>query len=291
MELMEISLYEAELNDLPASEPGEGELRIWYALEDEGKYLGFMEITEYEGISEISYFMIPDLYQGNGYGAKMLEMFLDKYISESKPESMLTALFEYYGDYGQELANLFSSHGFDIGLSSMKEFDLPFETVYKKLSSKKMGSYKGTMRNLNEGSVSEVIKAMEEVKESSISAHDILRANKELSVVAIGEDGKIDALMLAQENMDRTEVIVTDLYTAADEDKLVRRFLAFAVENANGSSEIPDYITFVAVNEKLEMVMDTIFEKPVTSEFITADAEFNLGKYIEQLKLADALRR
>ena len=34
MELREISLYEARMNDLPASEPGEGEVCIWYALED-----------------------------------------------------------------------------------------------------------------------------------------------------------------------------------------------------------------------------------------------------------------
>ena len=47
MELREISLYEARMNDLPASEPGEGEVCIWYALDDNEEYKG----------SEISIFL------------------------------------------------------------------------------------------------------------------------------------------------------------------------------------------------------------------------------------------
>ncbi len=35
MELKEISPFEAKMNDLPAGEPDEGEISIWYALEDE----------------------------------------------------------------------------------------------------------------------------------------------------------------------------------------------------------------------------------------------------------------
>ena len=70
VELREISLFEAEQNDLPASEPGEGEVRTWYALVDEEVYKGYMETTLYEedDITEISFFMIPDIYQENGLG-------------------------------------------------------------------------------------------------------------------------------------------------------------------------------------------------------------------------------
>ena len=62
MELREISLYEARMNDLPASEPGEGEVCIWYALEDNDEYKGFIEVihNEAEVMDEIDYFIVPD---------------------------------------------------------------------------------------------------------------------------------------------------------------------------------------------------------------------------------------
>ncbi len=57
------------------------------------------------------------------------------------------------------------------------------------------------------------------------------------------------------------------------------------------STEVPDLLSFVSANEKLEKVMDVLFENPRTSEVVIADAEFDLGKYVEQIKLVDALRR
>ncbi len=67
-----------------------------------------MEITQTEelDLSEVSFFMIPDIYQGNGYGAIMLEKFLELYIPKTKLESMLPAYFEYNSEYGEELVRL-----------------------------------------------------------------------------------------------------------------------------------------------------------------------------------------
>ena len=61
MELKQISLFEAQINNMPANLPEEGKNVFWYGLSDEGQYKGFMEITESDGISEISFFMIPSL--------------------------------------------------------------------------------------------------------------------------------------------------------------------------------------------------------------------------------------
>ena len=52
----------------------------------------------------------------------------------------------------------------------------------------------------------------------------------------------------------------------------------------------PKYITFVAANEKLEKVMDSFFDEPETAKLIMADAEFNLGKYLEQLKVKEIIK-
>ena len=50
------------------------------------------------------------------------------------------------------------------------------------------------------------------------------------------------------------------------------------------------YISFVAANEKLKKVMDSFFDEPETAELIMADAEFNLGKYLEQLKVKESIK-
>ena len=243
---------------LPAGEPDEGKISIWYALEDEDVYKGFMEVTQDDDINEITFFMVPDIYQGHGYGAIMLEQFLDKYIPESDPDALLTAMFEYNGDYGKELASLFSDYGFEIGLMSYRECTLPFSTVYKRLHSKKASSYKGRMRNLAEAKL-EVIDGINNLKDSYISERTIHESDSELSVAAISDDGKLEGLLLISSDIDRREVVVTDLYTADDESLLIRSFLAYAVDNAAGSDEIPDFISFVAVNEKLERVMQNRF--------------------------------
>ncbi len=290
VELREITMYEARMNDLPATEPGDGQISIWYALEDEGSYKGFMEIIQEGELSEISFFMIPDIYQGNGYGRIMLKLFLDEYIPQSKPESMLTTLFEYSGEYGDAFTDLFSDYGFNIGLRSFRECMLPFEMVYKRLASRKASNYNGSMMNLSE-CINEVLDGVRASEDDSVTIRDVRNADLELSVAALDSEGKLEALLLASEGIDRKEIEVSNLYTATDDPSIIRRFLAFAVENAGRSSEPPQYISFVAANEKLERVMDTFFDNPKTSKLVLAEAEFDLGKYIEQLKLLDSLRR
>ena len=290
MELREITMYEARMNDLPATEPGDGQISIWYALEDEGSYKGFMEIIQEDELSEISFFMIPDIYQGNGYGRIMLKLFLDEYIPQSKPESMLTTLFEYSGEYGDAFTDLFSDYGFNIGLRSFRECMLPFEMVYKRLASRKASNYNGRMMNLSE-CINEVLDGVRASEDDSVTIRDVRNADLELSVAALDSEGKLEALLLASEGIDRREIEVSNLYTATDDPSIIRRFLAFAVENAGRSNEPPQYISFVAANEKLERVMDTFFDNPKTSKLVLAEAEFDLGKYIEQLKLLDSLRR
>ncbi len=290
MELREITMYEARMNDLPATEPGDGQISIWYALEDEGSYKGFMEIIQEDELSEISFFMIPDIYQGNGYGRIMLKLFLDEYIPQSKPESMLTTLFEYSGEYGDAFTDLFSDYGFNIGLRSFRECMIPFEMVYKRLASRKASNYNGSMMNLSE-CINEVLDGVRASEDDSVTIRDVRNADLELSVAALDSEGKLEALLLASEGIDRREIEVSNLYTATDDPSIIRRFLAFAVENAGRSNEPPQYISFVAANEKLERVMDTFFDNPKTSKLVLAEAEFDLGKYIEQLKLLDSLRR
>ena len=290
MELKEISIYEAQLYDMPATDIAEGDEVVWYALSDDDEYKGFMEITRYDGINEISFFMIPDLYQGNGYGNIMMELFLEQYIPTSTADDMLTAVFEYNGDYGQEINRIFSDHGFDIRLKSYRECELSFETVYKKLNSKKASGYKGRMVNFTQA-YKEIFENAEELEKNGISLRDIREANKELSVAALSHEGKLEALLLVSEDEDYTEAVVNNLFTATDDITILRSFLSFAVDNAARSTNPPILISFVAVNEKLEMVMDSFFDKPRTFQLIMADAEFNLGKYVEQLKLARAIRR
>ena len=292
MELREISLYEARMNDLPASEPGEGEVSIWYALEDNDEYKGFMEVihNEAEAMDEIDYFIVPDIYQGNGYGSLMLELFLDKYLHESDPDSMLNAAFSYSGDHGEKLARIFSEHGFEINFTTYRECYLPFETVYEKLYSKKLSSYKGVMMNLAEGM--EIAAAgVVNLEDASITLSDLRDADCELSVLVADNDGKLEGLLLASKASDRYEEIVTDLYIAKDDASAIRTLLAFAVENARNSSEPPSFISFTAANERLEKVMDTVFNNPKTSITAVAEAEFNLGKYVTQLEISNALRR
>ena len=293
MRLTEIPLYEARDNDLPVRVPGEGEICIWYALEDDDEeYKGFMEITRADelDITEISYFMIPDIYQDNGYGALMLELFLDMYIPETTEVSMLTAAFDYTGDYGNKYLNLLSDHGFDISLTTHKECYLPFESVHKKLSSKTGSFYDFMMTNLTE-SMEQTISALRDVKDTLITPGDIRESDPELSVSAIDDDGNLKALLLASGDPDRREVVITDLYVAPDSKTMLRPFFAFTVKNAADSAQPPEYISFAAVNKKLEQVMTTFLDPPQTSAVVTAEAEFNLGKYVEQLKIADSLRR
>ena len=292
MELREISNYEAELNDLPVSNPGEDATSIWYALEVDGKYTGFMEVTDYEDddIKEISFFMVPDIYQGNGYGDAMLTLFLDQYIPQSTPDDLLTAAFELNVDDGDKLQRIFSDHGFEIGYRSMSECELPFETVYARLASKKPLSYKGRMENLSE-CIGDVIDGIRNLEDSGVTVRDVRESDIELSVAAIDEDGTLEALMLVSADVDSREISVDNLYTVTNDPTILRKFLAFAVENAQNSNEPPEFISFAAANEKLQKVMEMFFDNPDTSELIVAEAEFNLGKYVEQLKLVDSLRR
>ncbi len=292
MELREISIYEAKDYDLPAGEPGPGVTSTWYALDDEDVYKGFMEVTYYEDddFEEITYFMVPDLYQGNNYGNIMLTLFLDQYIPQSTADDLLTTSFEYNTGDGEVLAQIFSDHGFDIALNSYRECSMPFEAVYKKLASKKAISYKGRMANFTE-CINDVVDELPSLRDYGITLSDLREADIEKSVAAINNEGKLEALMLVNVDVDAREAIVTDLYTATDDPTILRRFLAFAVYNAARSSLLPEIITFVAANEKLEQVMDTLFENPPTSDLVMAEAEFNLGKYVEQLKLLDTLRR
>lgn len=290
MELKEISIYEAQMYNMPATDVNGEETITWYALDDEGEYKGFMEVTSYEDINEISFFLIPDLYKGDGLGNMMLELFLEQYIPDSTPEDMLTAVFEYSGDFGQEFNDIFSSHGFDITLNTYKGCTLSFDAVYKRLSSKKKSSYNGSMVNLAEG-IMEVLDNRKILEENGISVRDVRDANMELSVAAISPEGDLEALLLVSLDDGFTEAQVTNLFTATEDITVLRSFLSFAVENAGTSIEPPSLISFVAVNEKLELVMNSFFDKPDTFDTIMADAEFNLGKYIEQLKLRDSIRR
>ena len=292
MELKEISIFEAREYDLPAREAGKGEMSVWYALEDEDTYKGFMEVTEDEefSIKDISYFMVPDIYQGNNYGNIMLSLFLNEYIPGSAPEDLLTAAFEYNTGSGEQLDSIFSGHGFDITLRAFRECSMPFDAVYKRLATKKPGSYKGRMANLSV-CINDVLENLPELKNGDISQKDIRDADIELSVAAVNSEGKLEALMLVSSEIDGREAVVSNLYTATDNPTVLRRFLAFTVDNAARSLQPPEIVTFVAANEKLEQVMDTFFDHPQTSQLIVADAEFNLGKYVEQLKLLDTLRR
>lgn len=290
MELKEISIYEAQMYNMPATDVVGDETIIWYALDDDGEYKGFMEITQYDDINEISFFIVPDLYKGDGLGNRMLELFLEQYIPTSSPKDMLTAVFDYSGDFGQELNDIFSDHGFDIRLSTYKGCTLSFDTVYKRLSSKKKSSYSGRMVNLTEG-IREVLDNREKLEENGITVKDIREANMELSVAALSPEGTLEALLLVSEDDDFAEAQVTNLFTATDDITVLRSFLSFAVENAGSGTEPPSLVSFVAVNEKLELVMNSFFDKPDTFKTIIADAEFNLGRYIEQLKVKGLVRR
>lgn len=290
MELREISNYEAELYDLPIGDPSEDETSTWYALEVEGKYTGFMEVIDSEETKEINYFMVPDIYKGHGYGKAMLTLFLDQYIPQSSPFDLLAATFEYNRGSGDVLARIFDDHGFEMEYKTMRECTLPFETVYDRLSSKKPISYKGTMANFSV-CINDVLDGVRNIEDAGITIRDIMTADIELSVAAIDKDGNLEALMLVSKDIDNGEVVVDNLYTATNDLTILRKFLAFAVENAKSCDEIPTFITFAAANEKLEKVMDMFFDNPDTAELVIADAEFNLGKYVEQLKLEDSLRR
>lgn len=113
----------------------------------------------------------------------------------------------------------------------------------------------------------------------------------ELSVAALSPEGTLEALLLVSEDDDFAEAQVTNLFTATDDITVLRSFLSFAVENAGSGTEPPSLVSFVAVNEKLELVMNSFFDKPDTFKTIIADAEFNLGRYIEQLKVKGLVRR
>ena len=290
MELKEVSVYEVEMYDLPVREPGEDEICRWFALEVDGKYTAFMEVTESEGLKEISFFIVPDIYKGHGYGDAMLTLYLDQYIPQSEPGELLTACFDYnYGD-GDKLASIFAGHGFDIGLKSYPECFLPFETVYNRLASKKPVSYKGTMANLSV-CITDVLEAVRSNPDMGITPGDVRESDIEMSVAAIDDDGKLEALMLVSEDIDSKEATVDNLYTSTNDPTTLRKFMSFAVENARISVDPPEFISFVAANKRLEQVMELFFDHPDTSEMIVADCEFNLDKYIEQLKIRDALRR
>ena len=286
MELREMSLFEAGQNDLPASEPGAGEVRAWYALADGDLNKGYMETTQYEedDITEISYFMIPDIYQGEGLGRAMLALYLDYYIPLSTPNKMLTTFFEYNGEYGEAFSSIFSSHGFDISLQSFKECTIPLETVREKLVTKRTASYKGRMVNLARG-INDVLAAVDANENINMTVTDVRESDLELSVAAFDPDDKLTALMLVSQDQDNGDAVVTDLYTVSEETSLLKKFFGFAAENALDSEAQPAFITFTAANEKLENAMNTVFDNPKTHEVIMAEGEFNLGKYVELLKL------
>ena len=286
MELREISIFEARQNDLPASEPGAGEVRTWYALTDEGLNKGYMETTRYEedDVTEISFFMIPDIYQGYGLGKAMLTLYLDSYIPLSTPDKLLTTFFEYNGEYGEALASIFSGHGFDISLNPFRECTIPLENVRERLAAGKNPSYKGRMVNLTEG-INDVLAAVGQDIDSDITVTDVKESGLELSVAAFDNDDRMEALMLMSEDPETGDAVVTDLYTDSEDPTLLMKFFGFAAENALNAVEPPANISFAAANERLEEIMKTVFGDPRTSEIIMAEGEFNLGKYVEQLKL------
>ena len=286
MELREISLFEAAQNDLPASEPGEGELRTWYALSDEGKYKGFLETTlhEEDDITEITFFMIPDIYQGEGLGRVMLTLFLDSYIPLSTPEKMLTTIYEYNGEYGEAFSSIFSNHGFDISLRSFKEYVLPIETVKERLVSKKGVPYKGRMANLSE-CINEVLSSMNGILDSGITVTDVREAALFYSIAAFNSDDRMTALMLVSVDEETKDAVVTDLYTDSDDTTLLKKLFGFAAENALNAENPPANISFTAVNERLGKAIGLFFDDPRSSEVVMAEGEFNLGEYVELLKL------
>ena len=85
--------------------------------------------------------------------------------------------------------------------------------------------------------------------------------------------------------------VITDLFVDSDDKWMLRAILSFAVENANNSTRKPQSISFAAVNEKLEKVMTSLLDPAETSTVVLADAEFSLGKYLEQLNITDSIRR
>ncbi len=290
MELREISIYEAEQYDMPSRNQGLDEDCTWYALDDDGEYKGFMEITKHDGVDEITFFMVPDLYEGKGYGRLMLELFLDQYIKESIPESMLTSVFEYNGNYGNVLSEIFNDCGFDISLRRFNECAMPFDAFYQKLAVHKPLGYKGTMANLAY-SINEVLDNIRTLKDSDITLKDVRESDIELSVAAIDSEGKLEALLLVSDDIGRKEAVVTHLYTSTEDPTILRKFFAFAVENAKQCIEVPKYVSFVAANKKLQSVMEMLFDDEPSSEIVMADAEFDLGRYIEQLNILESLRR
>jgi hypothetical protein len=290
VELREISIYEAEQYDMPSRNQGLDEECTWYVLDDDGEYKGFMEITQHEDIDEITYFMVPGMYTGNGYGKMMLELFLDKYIERSLPDSMLTTVFEYNGAYGDALSDIFRDCGFDISLRRFDECAMPFEAFYERLAIHKPLGFKGTMDNLAY-CINDVLDNLRTIKDSDITLKDVRESDIELSVAAIDSDGKLEALLLASDDDGRRDVVVTHLYTATEDPVILRKFFAFAVENAKQCVEVPRYISFVAANKKLESVMKMLFDAEPSSEIVMADAEFNLGRYVKQLNILESLRR
>ncbi|MBQ7506192.1 MAG: hypothetical protein IJT05_02600 [Lachnospiraceae bacterium] len=286
MKLREISLFEARQNDLPASEPGEGEVRSWYALVDEDRYLGFMETTRYEeeDITEISFFMIPDLYQGAGLGNAMLTLYLDLYIPLSTPEKMLTTFFEYSGEYGDAFSEIFSGHGFDISLRSFKKCFLPVEEMQEKLIPQKTAPYKGRMVNLARG-INEVLAAVNGKEDCDITVTDVRESDLELSVAAFDPEDKMTALMLVSIDPENGDAVVTDLYTASEGGAFLKKFFGFAAENAMNAETPPAYISFTAADERFEKMIKAAIGNTRTSEFVMAEGEFNLGKYVELLKI------
>ena len=292
MRLSEITMYEARQNHMPAYTPGYGEGSTWYALEDDEGYKGFMEITRIEGedISEISYFMIPDIHRGNGYGALMLELFLEKYIPGSGAGDLLTAAFDYNDDHGRDLERLLSEHGFDISFRSFKECYLPFEDVYKKLAQKKDSAFNSVMMKLSDG-LETAYRGLADLEDCDITLRDVAEADGELSVMAADEEGNLMALLLVSADESSGEAVITDLFVDSDDKWMLRAILSFAVENANNSTRKPQSISFAAVNEKLEKVMTSLLDPAETSTVVLADAEFNLGKYLEQLNITDSIRR
>ena len=130
-----------------------------------------------------------------------------------------------------------------------------------------------------------------DLEDCDITLRDVAEADGELSVMAADEDGNLMALLLVSFDESSGEAVITDLFVDSDDKWLLRALLSFAVENANNSPKKPQSISFAAVNEKLEKVMTSLLDPAETSTVVLADAEFNLGKYIEQLNIADSIRR
>ncbi len=289
MEFRPITEYEASEYYMPVAYTPPEEKAQWYALQENYRCIAFMEVTEYDSISEITFLYVPDLYQGNGYGAYMIQEFIAHFLPEY---NMLTASFEYSRNDGDRIADILSSNGFMIEFTELKEYSFTFEEAYDRFVTGKKYPYKGRMFNFAVG-LDEVISKYDDYKDNDIALNlaDIQNADLERSVAAISDEGKVEALLLVQRDIERGEARVNFLYTDTEDSSVLRAFFAFAFENAKYVLAPPTSISFVATNPRLEKMFDGLFNNPPTSTVVMADAEFSVDKYLKQIELTEMLRR